>query len=258
MPFARTEAICLRTIDYSETSQVLRFLSREHGKISCIAKGSKRRRSAFHGTFDLLGVYDLIRIEKQSEALDVLTQSEAVRSFRSLGTDFGRFSAACYVAEFADAFTAEGLVVEGLYATTVETLDRLDRGVPVPDAVFSFEARALRALGLFPRVRECGFCRKKVGPPEAYFAPRDGGAVCLSCRPRDERRFLVRWATLESIARFGDGEMPREPMKERLVDELRRLLDTYVAWQLEKTLRSAAFVRRAMETTSPASPSTRG
>lgn len=246
MPFVRTEAVCLRTVDYSETSQVVRFYSRGQGKIACIAKGSKRKKSAFHGPFDVLGVYDLIRIEKHTDALDVLTQAEAVRTFPALAADFGRFAAACYVAEFVEAFTAEGLAVEGLYEALVGTLERLAGGAAIPDAVFSFEARALRALGVFPRVRECGFCRKKVGPPEAYFAPRDGGAVCLACRPRDERRFLVRWAALESIARFGDGEMPKEPMKERLVDELRRVFDTYVAFQLEKTLRSAPFLRRAI------------
>lgn len=246
MPFTRTEALCLRKIDYSETSQVLRFYSRDHGKIACIAKGSRRRKTAFHGTFDLLGVYDLIRIEKQPDSLDILTQSEAVRGFPRLAADYARFSAACYVAEVVDAFTAEGLSVEGLYPTTIETLDRLDRGSRIADAVFSFEARALRVLGYFPRLRECGFCRKKIGPPEAYFAPRDGGAVCLSCRPRDERRFLVRWATLESIAHFGDGEMPKEPMKERLVDELRKVLDTYVTYQCEKQLRSTPFLRNAL------------
>lgn len=246
MPFTRTEAICLRTIDYSETSQVLRLYSREYGKIACIAKGSKRRKSGFHGAFDLLGVYDLIRIEKQPESLDLLTQAEAVRSFAALASDYPRFSAACYVAEFVDLFTAEGVVIEGLYGATLETLERLERGTSIPDAVFSFEARALRALGYFPRVRECGFCRKRIGSPEAYFAPRDGGAVCLQCRPRDERRFLVRWAALECIARFGDGEMPKEPMKEPLVDELRRVFDTYVTYQCERVLKSAAFLRGAM------------
>jgi len=246
MPFTRTEAICLRKIDYSETSQVLRFYSREHGKIACIAKGSKRRKSGFHGTFDLLGVYDLIRIEKQADSLDVLTHAEAVRSFAAVAAEYSRFSAACYVAEFVDDFTAEGIVIEGLYGAVLETLDRLRRETPIPDALFSFEARALRALGYFPRVRECGMCRKKIGPPDAYFAPRDGGAICLQCRPRDERRFLVRWTTLECIARFGDGEMPKEAMKPPLVDELRRVFDTYVTYQCERVLKSAPFLRKAM------------
>lgn len=246
MPFTRSEALCLRKIDYSETSQVLRFYAKEHGKISCIAKGSKRRKSAFHGAFDFLGVYDLIRVDKQSDALDILTQAEAVRSFAGLAADYPRFCAASYVAEFVDQFTVEGMPVEGLYEVTIETLDRLERKTPIPDAVFSFEARALRSLGFSPRVRECGFCRKKIADPEAYFAPRDGGAVCLQCRPRDERRFLVRWGTLESIARFGEGEMPKEPMKDRLVDEVRRVFDSIVVQQLERTLQSAAFLRRAL------------
>lgn len=243
MSFARTPAICLRKIDFSETSQVLHFLTREGGKIACIAKGAKRRRGSFPAPFDLLGIYDLVRLEKRPGTLDVVTQAERIRTFPRLAADFGRFAAASYAAEFVDAFAPEGMPVEALYDRLVEMLDRLDGGTPVPDALFSFESRALRALGYFPRVRECGVCRREVRRPDAYFAPRDGGAVCAECRPRHEPWFPVRRATLESIARFGEGDMPREPLKPSLATELRQVLDACIRQHLDRELQSARFVR---------------
>jgi len=245
-PFHRTEAICLRVIDYSETSQVLRFYARESGKISCIAKGAKRKKSTFRGAFHFLAVYNLVRMEKMSGSLDLVTQAELIEDFHGLAEDYGRYSAACYIAEFLDTFTLDGQVVGNLYDTTSEALHRLQENIPLADLLFSFEAKALRALGFFPRLRECGGCRSAITTSEAYFAPRDGGVICLRCRPRDQKRFLVRRAALESLVHFGEGDMPREPIKKWLVDALRTILDTVITYQLERTLRSSRFVRRAL------------
>ena len=243
MPFQRTHAVCLRTIDYSETSQVLRFFTPEAGKISCIAKGAKRRKSAFLSPFVTLGIYDLVRFEKRPGTLDILTQAERVRTFPRLTADYGRFVAACYAAEFVDEFAPEGQKIEGLYARLVEVLERLDGDTPVPDALFSFETRGLGVLGYLPRVRECGVCRKAIMRPDALFSSRDGGAACPDCRTRDERWFPVRRASLESIARFAAGDMPREEMKKPLIVEIRQILDSCVRTHLERELKGARFVR---------------
>ncbi len=245
-PFQRTEAICLRVIDYSETSQVVRFYSRESGKISCLAKGAKRKKSTFRGAFHFLAVYNLVRMEKMSGSLDLVTQAELVEDFHDLARDYGRYSAGCYIAEFLDTFTLDGQKVGNLYEVTLEALHRLQKSVPLPDLLYSFEAKALKGLGFFPRLRECGGCRKNITTSEAYFAPRDGGVICLKCRPRDQKRFLVRRAALESLVHFGEGDMPREPVKRWLVDSLRSILDTVITYQLERTMKSSRFVRKAL------------
>lgn len=243
MTFHRTPGVCLRTIDWSETSQVLRFFTPEQGRISCIAKGAKRKKSAFLAPFDILAVYDLIRIEKRPGTLDILTAAERVRVFTRLRSEYPRFVAACYATEFTDEFCADAMPVEGLYELLVEVLGRLDSGLPVPDALFSFEARALRPLGFYPRLRECGVCRKPAARPDLYFSVQDGGVLCPDCRPREQRWFPVRRAALESIARFGEGEMPKEAMKRPLVEEIRQVLDACIVSHLERDLKSARFVR---------------
>jgi DNA repair protein RecO (recombination protein O) len=246
MQFQRTPAVCLHKVDFSETSQVLRFFTPESGKINCIAKGSKRKKSAFLAPFELLSQYDLIRIEKRPGTLDILTKAERVRSFTKLRADYPRYVAACYAAEFVDEFAPEGQPIEGLYEQLVVALERLEAGVAPADAVFSFEAQSFRALGYLPRVRECGVCRKPVSRPDLYFSVRDGGALDPECRPREERWFPVRRSSLESIARFADGDMPRETMKRPLVAEIRQILDACVRFHLERELKSAKFLRETI------------
>jgi DNA repair protein RecO (recombination protein O) len=244
--FQRTSAVCLHKVDFSETSQVLRFFTPDSGKINCIAKGSKRKKSAFLAPFELLSVYDLIRIEKRPGTLDILTKAERVRSFTRLRAIYPSYVAACYAAEFVDEFAPEGQTIEGLYEQLIQILERLEAGVPAADAVFSFEAMSLRALGYLPRLRECGSCRKPVSRSDLYFSVRDGGALDPECRPREERWFPVRRASLESIARFAEGDMPKEAMKRPLVVEIRQILDACVRFHLDRDLKSSKFLRETI------------
>jgi recombinational DNA repair protein (RecF pathway) len=46
----RDRAVCIRTVDYSETSQILTLFGRLSGKIRAIAKGSKRVQVRLRGS----------------------------------------------------------------------------------------------------------------------------------------------------------------------------------------------------------------
>ncbi len=60
MPLVSDRCICLRKLDYSETSQILMLMSRDYGIIRVIAKGAHRKTKAgasrFDGGIDLLDV----------------------------------------------------------------------------------------------------------------------------------------------------------------------------------------------------------
>ena len=124
----------------------------------------------------------------------------------------------------------------------------MEAGVPAADAIFSFEAQSFRVLGYLPRLRECGVCRKAASRPDLYFSVRDGGALDPECRPREERWFPVRRASLESIARFSEGDMPRESMKRPLVVEIRQIFDACTIFHLERELKSAKYLRDTIAT----------
>ena len=59
--------ICISAIDYSETSQIVTFFTRETGKISAIAKGSKRPKSAFGGPIEILAYGNIVFTARRRE-----------------------------------------------------------------------------------------------------------------------------------------------------------------------------------------------
>ncbi len=244
----KTLAISLRKYDFSETSQVLHLYTRDHGKVHCIAKGAKRKKSAFHGPFDVMTLYEVIRLEKQPGALDILTAAEAVRDWREVRGDFARFSAASYACDLVDEFTLEGQPQPELFDLLRGTMESLARGAAVAEAVFRFEAQLLRILGHAPRMEECGSCRRKLSGPEAYFSARDGGAVCVRCRPRDASRILLKRPVFDAIAAFTEGKRTNLKVLPDFVDHVRRAMDYYVRFLLEHEPKSARFMRQAVLT----------
>ena len=73
---AKDIAICIRAVDYSETSQILTFFARETGKISAIAKGSKRPKSAFDGPIEVFSQGKIVFSSPNREKLATLTEFE--------------------------------------------------------------------------------------------------------------------------------------------------------------------------------------
>jgi DNA repair protein RecO (recombination protein O) len=252
MPELKTLAIPLRKVDFSETSQVLRFLTRDYGKITAIARGAKRRKGSFPGAFDLLIEYEIVRLPKPEERLDVLTAGVAVREFPALRSDLDAYYAACYAAELVDELTPESQPAVEVYDLLTGFLEELQGGAPLPLALFRFEAALLRERGFFPRLLECGACRRRISQPDAWFSPRDGGAVCVLCRTRDPGAYRVAARVLYAAGNLLSRERLPEALYRDLADDLRRLLDEHIRHVAERNLKSARFAREVCRKRQPA------
>ena len=73
MPTIKDDAIVLRLVDWSETSQIAVLLTREHGKISATAKGAKRQTPSimakFSGGLELLAGGEAMLLTKPGRDL---------------------------------------------------------------------------------------------------------------------------------------------------------------------------------------------
>ena len=54
----KTDALVIRLADFSNTSRVVTFFTRDFGKVSAIAKGGKRLKGPFESALDLLARAD--------------------------------------------------------------------------------------------------------------------------------------------------------------------------------------------------------
>jgi DNA repair protein RecO len=101
MPTISDTAICLRTWDFSETSQTVSLLTREYGVVRGLAKGAKRDSGSFSGGFDPLTAGHIVAILKQGRDLATLTEWALEWVCWSARSDLSSNKAALYVADLA-------------------------------------------------------------------------------------------------------------------------------------------------------------
>ena len=99
MSTEKTDAVVIRQADFSESSRVVTFFTRDWGKVSMVAKGGRRLKGPFEAALDLLTVSRIVFIRKLSNSLDILTEAQLVSRFRPNGRDLLSLYGGYYLAE---------------------------------------------------------------------------------------------------------------------------------------------------------------
>ena len=161
MPLIQDEAITLRRLDYSETSQVLVFFTREHGRKRLIAKGIKRStKKKFAVGIDLLergrAVFTTGRSNHQG--LGTLAEWRQTDVHLGLRNNLQRLYAAQYASEITTAMTEDEDPHPQLYDALAELLEKLSDGSEPLPAVIDYQCALLHAAGFWPDLNRCVVC----------------------------------------------------------------------------------------------------
>ena len=241
MGLYRDEAIVLRTQKLGEADRIITLLTRANGRVRAVAKGVRRTTSRFGSRLEPFTHVDLQLAEGRS--LDVVTQAETLAPYAAeLGSDYAKYTAGTVMLE-----TAERLVVEDKepalqqFLLLVAALRAL-AGERNPGLVLdSFLLRSLAVAGYAPTFESCARCGSE--GPHGWFNPAAGGMLCSTCRvpgsasPGPETVELLgallagEWAVAES-------SLPRQRK------EASALVAAYLAWHLERRLKSLAHLAR--------------
>jgi len=181
----KDRAICLRTVDYSETSQVVTLFARDAGKIAAIAKGSKRPRSAFEGPVEVFSFGEIVYAPAGGR-LATLTEFEQKPVFRPLRTRLNTLNCALFAAELLDAFLGADDTHGELFDSFFQFLTDLQRSAGESEALgllVLFQLTLLSELGLRPVLRRCANCNSPFDErwQEVYFSSTANGLICYDC-----------------------------------------------------------------------------
>jgi DNA repair protein RecO (recombination protein O) len=245
----RDAAICVRKADYSETSQVVAFLTRAGGLVRLIAKGAKRTKGPSLGAIDLLSEGDLVYIAGR-DGLGTLAEFSESVSRAKLRTDAGRLNAALYMVELAGEMLAEADPHPEVFDLLHNGLLRLaEPDAPAPAVMAWFQWRLLRHVGLLGDLRDCVGCGEPaVAAAEAaggsvHFSSSQGGLLCPACESAARDRYCMdssAVAGLAILAAAAAGKSVR--MGDREAGAANRLLAYHAQQQLGKKLRMAKYV----------------
>lgn len=245
MPTYQADAVVLRRLDYGEADRILTLLTREHGKLAAIAKGSRRAKARMGNGLDLFSRSQMMLAKGRN--LDVVAQAERRGDVRNISGDLHRTAYASLVAEVADKVLEERHPVDDVFELVVTTIERLNAPARSPRAEGAwFLMRILDLLGYQPQLADCASCNEALPEAAAWFSPLLGGLLCRKCGAHDQAGspISVNGLKVLRVMAAGDGALyDRLRLSADLFNEIEPALEAQLEYHLDRHLKSIEFIR---------------
>ena len=252
MPLAHDRCICLRKVEYSETSQILTLFGREHGLMRVIAKGAhrttKQGASKFGGGIDLLDLGQAVFTLDLEKQLGTLTEWNLQDGHLGLRRGLRSLYLGQYAAELVSFLIEEHDPHPDLFDRLEQTLQQLQTAA-AEEAFLSFELDLLRETGYLAELSNCVSCNSVLSEGEpAYFSANRGGVVCRNCESAVNDRMQIDPRLLRMIQGIlrlprSNGSAQRLPRLTRYqTDPINRLLAGHVEHTLGRRMRLTPYV----------------
>lgn len=143
------EAVVLTRRSFSEADRIMSVFSKNHGRLSLIAKGIRKPSSRKRGHLE---VFNWIRFAAvKGRNMDIMTEAEVVDAFSELKKDLKRVALAYYFMEVVGRTTHEGEPHLKLYDLLLEYLRKLAKAENLKRLRLNFAFNALTILGFWPK-----------------------------------------------------------------------------------------------------------
>lgn len=183
-----TSSIILRRVDFSEYDYIIDFLTRDHGKVSAIAKNAKKSRKRFAGILEPFSCIEAnFSVSKRGGNLLLLKEAVLTYPFAGLRNDPEKVAYASYWSEMINRWVVSGGFQQDLFPLFFHVLTLLDADVASRETVsLLFQTRFMNLAGMSPELTYCRACRRPLddmAESQILFDIAMGGLVCGTCIP---------------------------------------------------------------------------
>jgi DNA repair protein RecO (recombination protein O) len=187
------QVVCIRTVDYSETSQVITFFTSRTGKVTALAKGAKRQKSPFGGPIELFSCGRAVFTDSGRDKLATLVEFEplagpgAPGDSSVLAKNLFVLNCCLFAVELVNVLTSDFDPHPGLFDGLLKFLHDITEQQKARNAILSrlvlFQLRLLKGIGLSPVFEICVNCKKNFDMhwPQVYFSNNAKGLICKDC-----------------------------------------------------------------------------
>lgn len=145
------EGIVLARRNYGEADRILSVYTKNHGRVSYIAKGIRRPESRKRGHLEVFSQIKLSAVN--GKGIDIITEAEIVDNFSEAREDLKKVSLAYYFMEVIGRTTHEGETHPEVYGLILEHLGKLKSESKLRRLRLNFILKLLTVLGFWPKGR---------------------------------------------------------------------------------------------------------
>lgn len=176
----KVNAIVIKTKEFKENDKLVWLYTDKLGKITAIAKGSRKSKSKLLSlTLPLCyGEYVLFK----GKSLFNLQEGKIINSFQGLLDSLDKLTYSSYICELIDICVEEGETNEELFRNFLTCMYLLNtNALDYEMLTRSFELKLLKVTGYGLNLENCVRCREKISVSN-YISLSHYGGVCENCR----------------------------------------------------------------------------
>jgi DNA repair protein RecO (recombination protein O) len=179
----KTTGLVLRLDPFSKTSQVITWLTPDHGRTVTLAKGAKRIKNNLIGQYDCFYTCELLFYKSRHSSLHILKECSPIAPRTAFRTDWRASITASYLCDLLSRLTPPDAASPILFNWAEQTLDFLAIQGTSETVMNWSELKLLKHLGVAPQLTNCLNCGTPSFPKDrpAWFSISRGGLVCAAC-----------------------------------------------------------------------------
>lgn len=146
-----TSAVVLKSFPYGETSIIARCYTKDHGKVSLIVKGARRKKSPMAAYFQPMNYLDIVYYYRQTRSLQSVSKASFVEIWSDLSQDIKKIAHGFAVIELTDKTNTENDPHPELFDELVSVLKAFNSsGIRLNLIFWYFQIKLLTILGFKP------------------------------------------------------------------------------------------------------------
>lgn len=195
-----TPALILNRQDYKENDSLVTVYTSYFGKLTLVARGTKKSGSKLSGHIEPLTLADIMIVK--GKGLDYLGSAITREAYPKIREDLNKLYYAGQALNLFNRLVKDNQSDERLFFLLTEWLASLNDFFPFRreegELVLSFfTVKLLAELGYKPEMYRCLECSGKISPQGNYFNLLSGGLVCGECFRKNR---LVEVPRMELLA----------------------------------------------------------
>lgn len=234
MGTVKMSGIIISENNLGDYDKMLTMLTPELGKISCVAKGARRPKSALLAGTQFLCFGEYI-MYKGANTYNI-NSCETIEVFYNIRTDLDKLNYAVEITKIIRDVTEENQNSYKILQLFLNTLYVLSETEKNPELIISiFKLKLLCFLGFTPRITECTNCKQT--EKLHFFSLKDNGFKCESCAKQDKSCLQMSESTataIKYIVMVPAKKLYSFNLKDESLNELKLISKLYFNEKLEK------------------------
>ncbi|MCX6644924.1 MAG: DNA repair protein RecO [bacterium] len=244
MPAFVTDAVVTQTRRYGEADRLVTLFTLERGRLTAIAKSSRKPTSRIRGATETFVVAKFEIAEGRS--LDIIRSAEIINPNLGLRDSWTRIQLAGHVAEIANKITDERFPDAEFYELIIEALQKISDGDNT--AVIRYKGRILNNMGVFPDLTGCSGCGSGKVRGDVHLDVHGSGFLCADCADESHVFHPVDMDALYILTAVRDGAEPIKSYDKATWDRAEDVLTILLQSFMQQNLKTASAARHARST----------